>query len=102
MNEKSQYLVKFTEPIARMIIGSPNERAQFSKRGTLFIEQYKDLSLKDFMIKADVEFGQEVNICDRYFRSKNIEHLHSIMKYFFILSIFSLVVGLLVVLANIK
>jgi hypothetical protein len=102
MKKNSDFLVMFTKPIAKAMNDTLIDREQFAKHGTQFISENKDLPMAEFMEKAEKEFGKEVSYYERYYQFKHLAGIHAILKYFFVLSVVSIALAIIVLLSTIK
>lgn len=102
MKKNSDLLVMFTKPIAKAMDDKLADRETFARHGAQFISDNKDLTAADFMEKAKKEFSNEVNLYEHYYNFKHLAGIHAMLRYFFILSIISLAIALILVLTTIK
>jgi hypothetical protein len=102
MSENSQFLLRFTRPIVRILSSSPTGLTPIANRANEFIQANESLTHSDFIAKAEAEFGAEVRYYERFCQYKDLRGIYNMVKFFVIFTAVTAALGLLAVLSTIK
>jgi len=97
---KSEFLNMFLHPLYQYGIEDVEYQRLLSKRLEIFREDNKDLPFDEFMQKAKNEYGKEVEYISTYRLTKKVNGIHAMLKFFTIITVLSLIVGIILALMH--
>jgi len=107
MNQNNQslkvsLLKNYLKPLHRLANADTVMFEEIKREISIFIEANKDVDVHDYLERAKNKFGHWIEIADKSIMIDKIASIEGKMKYFFVLSIISLVIGIIAALATIK
>jgi hypothetical protein len=101
-NLKVSLLKNYLKPLSVLGNSEPLIMPEIKREISVFIDANRDSDIHEYLERARNKFGHWVEIADKSIMIDKISSMEAKMRYFFILSIVSVIIGVLAALATIK